>query len=133
MSENLNELLKQRAEATGVAGNRATFEFGTETFSFLDPILMSDEDKEELAELTHDVDIAEFYMGEEEYERFISTTAVIELDNGEHMEINGSSSIFFLAMREHAKSLTDEDPAGNPTRPNRSSRRAAARKRQKQR
>ncbi|MCH6197445.1 hypothetical protein MHT86_08050 [Corynebacterium mastitidis] len=133
MSENLNELLKQRAEATGVAGNRATFEFGTETFSFLDPVLMDDEEKEELAELTHDVDIAEFYMGEDEYERFVSTTATIELDNGETIEVTGSSSIFFLAFREHLKGLTDEDPAGNPTRPNRSSRRAAVRKRQKRR
>lgn len=133
MAENLNELLKQRAEATGVAGDQIPFEFGNKTFSFFDPMLLDDEAKEELAALSHDVDIAEFYMGEKQYDEFVSTTATIVLDDGTEMKVKGSSSIFMLAFREHIKGLTDIDADGNPTTSNRSSRRAAARSQRKRR
>lgn len=52
MSINLDELLAQRAEATGVEGDRVPFEFGGKTFSFLDPILMTDEQRDDMAEVT---------------------------------------------------------------------------------
>ena len=131
MSNNLNELLKQRAEATGIVGDRIPFEFGDKTFSFRDPMLLTDEDKDELSELEYDVDVAEFYMGVDEYDKFVATTAKITLDSGETMEVQGSASMFLLQFQEYMKSQRDEDPQGRPTRPNRSQRRAAGGKRQK--
>ncbi|WP_018119418.1 hypothetical protein [Corynebacterium mastitidis] len=133
MSNNLNDLLKQRAEATGVAGDRVPFEFGDKTFTFRDPMLLTDEDKDDLAGLSHDVDVAEFYMGADQYDDFIATTATIELDNGEKLEVEGSSSVFMLAFREYVKGLADVDEKGNPMTSNRSSRRAAARSQRKRR
>ena len=131
MSNNLNELLKQRAEATGIVGDRIPFEFGDKTFSFRDPMLLTDEDKDELSELEYDVDVAEFYMGVDEYDKFVATKAKITLDSGETMEVQGSASMFLLQFQEYMKSQRDEDPQGRPTRLNRSSRRAAGGKRQK--
>ena len=126
MTYDLNALLKQRAEATGVAGDRVPFEFGGKKFSFRDPLMLTDEDKEELAELTHDVDVAEFFLGEDEYEKFVTTTAKIELDGGETMEVQGSSGVFMLQFQEYQKAQQDTDGNGRPLPLNRSQRRAAA-------
>lgn len=133
MSINLNELIEQRAEATGVAGDRATFEFGGKTFSFRDPMMLSDDEKDELALLNYDADVAEWYMGEEEYDEFITTEAEFTGPDGKKFKKSGSSSFFVLALQEYVRTARDVDAEGNPMMPNRSSRRAAARKRQKRR
>lgn len=126
MTYDLNALLKQRAEATGVAGDRVPFEFGGKKFSFRDPLMLTDEDKDELVDLEYDTDIAVFYMGDDEYDKFVSTTAKIELEDGETMEVQGSSGLFMLQFREYVKSQQDVDGNGRPLPRNRSQRRAAA-------
>lgn len=133
MSINLNELIEQRAEATGVAGDRIPFEFGGKTFTFKDPLMLSDEEKDELVFLDYDADVAEWYMGAEQYEEFITTEAEFTGPNGKKFKKNGSSSFFNLVLQEHIRNARGVDEEGNPTMLNRSSRRAAARKRQKRR
>lgn len=128
MSINLDELLAQRAEATGVEGDRVPFEFGGKTFSFLDPMLMTDEQRDDMAELDHDVDVAVFYMGEDQYDEFTATKAKVGSS-----EVHGSAGVFLMAFQEYMTNAQQTDDAGRPTQSNRSSRRAAERKRRKQR
>lgn len=128
MSLNLEALIAQRAEATGVHGERVPFTFGDKTFDFRDPLLLSDEDKDELSELEWDADVAEWYMGEEQYQDFVSTTVTI---NG--VEHRGSANFFMLVFMEYQKTAQGTDESGKASRLNRSSRRAAARKQPKQR
>ena len=109
---NLDELLAQRREATGADGDRIPFDFKGETYSFLDPLLLDDEQNEELSEMEWGPDIAAFYMGEEQYEKF--------LDNG------GTANLFFLAFSQYTQESRDE-LQGKSTRGNRSSRRMARR------
>lgn len=133
MSINLNDLIEQRAEATGVAGDRVAFEFGGKTFSFKDPLMLSDEEKDELEMLSHDVDVAAWYMGDDLYDEFVTTEIEIPGADGKKMKQSGSSSLFFIAFREHMRNARGVDAEGNPMMPNRSSRRAAARKQRKRR
>lgn len=133
MSINLNELIEQRAEATGVAGDRIPFEFGGKTFSFRDPLMLSDEEKDELELLTHDVDVAAWYMGDDLYDEFVTTEIEVPGSDGKKEKQAGSSSLFFLVFREYMRTARAVDAEGNPTMPNRSSRRAAARKQRKRR
>lgn len=126
MTYDLNALLKQRAEATGVSGDRVPFEFGGKTFTFRDPMMLTDDDKDELADLEHEIDIVSFYMGDDQYEEFVGTKTKIELDNGETIEVQGSSNLFMLQFNEYLKSQQDTDNSGRPLARNRSQRRAAA-------
>lgn len=114
---NLDELLEQRAEATGSEKGRIPFTFGGEEYTFRDPISLDEVDNDELEDLAEDGDlraIAEFWMGEDEYARFAAA--------------GGSPNAFLLVVQENA-ARTTEVRGGRPTRRNRSSRRAAARKR----
>ncbi|AIT60166.1 hypothetical protein [Corynebacterium doosanense] len=122
MSINLNELLDQRAEATGAEEGRVPFEFNNDTFTFRDPIALTDDERDEINDLVEDGtidDVTEFWLGEEEYDRF--TTA------------GGTALMFQLVVQENARLTQGVDSNGRPTRPYRSSRRAAERKRRKQR
>ncbi len=121
MTINLNELLEQRAEATGAAEGRIPFDFKETTFTFRDPINLTDEERDEINDIaeTGDLDsVAEFWMGEEEYDRFI--------------DAGGTAMMFSLVVQENARLTNGVDANGRPTRPSRSSRRAAERKRRKQ-
>lgn len=133
MSINLSEIIEQRAEATGVDGDRVPFEFGGKTFTFKDPMMLSEDDKDELEMIDHDVDVVEWYMGEEQFDEFLATEVVIAMPDGRKIKKTGSTNFFFLAFAEHMKSVAAVDAEGNPTMRNRSSRRAAARKQRKQR
>ena len=133
MSINLSELLKQRAEATGVDGDRVPFQFGGKTFTFRDPLMLSDDEKDELADLDFDVDVAAWYMGDDQYDEFVATTETITLDGGESFDVTGSSSVFFTAFKQYMEDAREEDANGRPTSRNRSSRRMEARKQRKQR
>lgn len=132
MTINIEELYAQRAEATGVEGKRVAFEFAGITFSFLDPLLLTDEEKDELAELEGDADIAEWYLGEDQYDKLVNTTATVKTPSGKKVEIQGGSNVFFMAFREYQKTSIEQDEQGKFSRQNRSSRRKAARKRAKQ-
>lgn len=113
----LDKLIAQRSEARGDDGRRFTFSYKEQEWTSLDPMMLTDDEKDELDEVGElDVDIAAWYMGDEQFDRFA--------------EAGGSSSIFFLALSAFMKTQKDE-VEGKPIRPNRSSRRAAS-KRQKQ-
>lgn len=131
MAIDMNEYFAQQAEATGYEGGRIPFEWGTETFTFRDPLTLDDDEKLERDELEHEIDVAVWFMGEDEYDKLISTTATLTPKNGKPFEMKGSSSVFLRAMRQHVDNATAQDASGRPTRSNRSSRRAAARKPQK--
>lgn len=113
----LDKLIAQRAEARGDDGRSTSFMFKEREWTFRDPLMLDDDEKDELADLEHDIDIAAWYMGDDQYDEFCTA--------------GGNSSMFFLAFREHMKSQQAESE-GKPTRPNRSSRRSAS-KRSKQR
>lgn len=124
---NLTELLAQRAEATGAEEGRAPFDF-TATggkkkgeplrFTIRDNMFFSEADWDELNEVGEENDfdlLAEFWMGEKEYERF--------------REAGGTPQMILMIVQEKAKREQAVDADGRPTRSNRSQRRAAARKR----
>lgn len=129
---NLDELLEQKAEATGSKKGRVSFDFTARagehkgevrTFTIRDSTFMTDEDWDELNEITADksstiADIAEFWMGEEEADRFA--------------EAGGTPMMIVEITKAKVAAETGEDSEGRPTQSNRSSRRAAARKRRKQ-
>lgn len=110
---NLDELLKQREEATGAEKGMVPFDYQGKTFTFRDPILLDDDELDELSDLQDGPDIAEFYMGAEQYDQFL--------------EVGGTSNLFFMVFTQYMNESRDE-VGGNPTRGNRSSRRAARRR-----
>lgn len=114
----LDAILAQRAEARGDSGFTFSFKAHGQEWTAKDPMLLSDDEKDELADLQFDVDIAEFFLGADQFEKFVAA--------------GGQSSHFILALTEYQKKRTDE-VNGRPTRPNRSSRRAVAQKSSKQR
>lgn len=112
----LDALIAQRKEATGVDGDRVSFNFAGDVFTFLDPVFLDDDKVDELRDMpSYGPDICAWYMGEDEYDRFIAA--------------GGSSNLWGLVLNEHLAKARAVDPAGNPIRSNRSHRRAAARKR----
>jgi hypothetical protein len=123
----LEKLIDQRAEARGDLGYTVSFEWGGKTFTFRDPLMLDDDEKDDLAEIEHDVDVAAWYMGDDQYDDFVETVAHIPRDDGTFLDIHGSSSVFFEAFRAHMREAQAENE-GNPTRRNRSSRRAASRR-----
>lgn len=89
-------------------GDTFSFNFGGKKWVARDPQYLTDEEKEELAKLNFDSDVAAWYMGEKRYDEFL--------------ESGGESWMFLKAFTEYQKKVQDEH-GGNPTRPNRSSRR----------
>lgn len=113
----LDAILAQRAEARSDDGYTFTFTALGKEWTALDPLLLTDEQKDQLAAIKYDIDMAEFFLGADQLDQFINA--------------GGQSSFFVLALTEYQKKRTDE-AQGRPTRPNRSSRRQAAQKRSKQ-
>lgn len=109
----LDAILEQRAEARGDQGFTFTFKMHGQEWTAKDPMLLTDDEKDELSALQYDVDVAAFFMGEEQYDDFQAA--------------GGQSSHFVLALTEYQKKQTGE-VGGRPTRSNRSSRRQEARK-----
>lgn len=116
---NLDALIEKRAEATGSEKGRIPFDFKGDTYTFQDPLTLTDEDKEELAGLEWEPDIAAWYMGDDQYEKFVTS--------------GGSSTLWFLVFREYLDRNEALDPEGKATRLNRSQRRMAGRKQSKRR
>ena len=118
---NLDELIAQRKEATGVEDGRIPFQFTATdgdnvgellSFSFRDPMFLTDDEQDELDEIALGPDLCAWYMGEDEYERF--------LDAG------GSSNLWAMVFRKHSDESAEAN-GGRPTRPNRASRRRRTR------
>lgn len=115
---NLNEILAQRAEATGIVEGRVPFEFNDKTYTIRDNMTLDDDDQAELDDIVDNgtlSDVAIFWMGETEWEKF--------------EKAGGTASMVGLIAAEKARREQALDSKGNPTRPNRSQRRAAGRKR----
>ncbi|WP_151530528.1 MULTISPECIES: hypothetical protein [Corynebacterium] len=115
----LDAILAQRAEATGVEEGRIPFTFKGETFTFRDPVLLDDEDQEELEYIVDSEslsEVAEFWLGEKEWERFRAA--------------GGTAPMFRFLIEENNRREQELDAAGKSSvRMNRSQRRAAGRKR----
>lgn len=116
----LDAILAQRAEATGAEEGRVPFTFKGDTFTFRDPLTLNDEDQDELDDIAESTDarlsdIAIFWMGEDEWQRFAKA--------------GGTAVMFRYIVEEHARREENIDSAGKAGRLNRSQRRAAGRKR----
>jgi hypothetical protein len=96
----LDAIVAQHREATG--GDELTFTFGGEKFTMPHPLLADDEWKDELAEITSDVEMGLFVLGEDQYERF--------------RELGGRASFIGLLMRKAQEDFVDQDRQGRPTR-----------------
>lgn len=129
----LDLIIAQREEARAKEGATViTFDFDSvtnektegDTFSFKyrdrewfvrDPQFLTDDEKDQLSPLRYDADVAAWYMGESQYDEFESQ--------------GGESWMFLRAFTKYQKQVQDESQ-GNPTRLNRSSRRAQKRSKQ---
>ncbi|MER7014562.1 hypothetical protein ABT324_24320 [Saccharopolyspora sp. NPDC000359] len=96
----MDALLAQREEATGSPDTFA-FTFKGEQWEAKCPIMADDEWKDELRELSHDIDVAEHYLGVEQYQRFTAT--------------GGRAGVVLLAVREYMRTQQDQDGQGRPT------------------
>lgn len=115
MAIDLNALLKQRAEATGVVEGRVAFTFNDETFTFKDPLLMDDAELADVVDSDFAPDICIQYMGEEEYVRFVNA--------------GGNSMMWGLVFKQHLDDATDIDSKGKGGRSKRFVKNLAAQKR----
>lgn len=96
----LDALVAQHRDATG--GDDIAFTFGGEEFSMPHPLLAEDEWKDELSEITSDVEMGLFVLGEEQYARF--------------KELGGRASFIGLLMRKAQQEFAAQDGEGRPTR-----------------
>lgn len=105
----LDAILAQRTEATGEVDTVA-FSYAGGQWWIRHPLLADDEWKDELEDLDDNdaVGIAQHYMGEEQYDKFVAA--------------GGRSGYVVLIIREIGRELTDMTPEGRPTRPSTSSR-----------
>lgn len=97
-------------------GDTFTFKFQGKDWVVRDPQFLLDDEKDQLSPLRFDADVAAWYMGEKQYDKFV--------------EAGGESWMFLKAFTNYQKKVQDENQ-GNPTRPNRSSRRAQKRSKQR--
>lgn len=112
---NLDAILAKREESTGSKDN-FTFEFAGKTWTAKDPIVADDEWKDELGELSGDVEVAEHYLGFDQYDEFLAA--------------GGRAGYVLLAVKEFMRNAVDESEQG-PTRRSTSS--ARRRKQSKRR
>ncbi len=115
MAIDMDAVLAQREDATGVDGDKFTFSYKGVTYECVDPLMADDDWKSSLRDCVTDVDVAIHHLGEEQYEKFI--------------DAGGRSGVVVLAIREQMNTLTAES-GGRPTRPSKYS--GSTRKRSKQ-
>lgn len=115
MTIDMDALLAQREEATGIPGDSFAFTYKGNEYVCKDPLLADDEWKSGLRECVTDVDVAIHHLGEEQYERFV--------------EAGGKSGVVVLAIREQMRLLSDT-ASERPTRSSKYS--GSTRKRSKQ-
>jgi hypothetical protein len=101
-SVDLDAILAQRAEATGGEFDTVAFRFHEQTWTCKHPLLADDEWKRGLDDLEDNEDVAAYYLGAEQYERFC--------------EAGGRAGFVILVLREIGRDLTDVAPNGRPTR-----------------
>ncbi|AXQ65138.1 tail assembly chaperone [Gordonia phage Schmidt] len=111
----LGAIVEQRAEAVG--GETIEFQWKGETFTIPHPLLADDDFKDGLLEVETDMELAEYYLGEEQFDRF--------------RELGGRSGYIGIMLAQIQRDAMAEDEDGNPTQSRRSSGRGP--KRQKRR
>lgn len=105
----MDAILAQRAEVTGSADTFA-FTFKGKEWNCQDPITASDEWKDGLYDLDTDVEVAEYYLGEDQYAQFV--------------EAGGRAGYVILAINQYMQRMRSENDNGRPTRrPNSSAKR----------
>lgn len=100
-SVDLDAILAQRAEATGGEIDTVAFTFAGQTWTCKHPLLADDEWKRGLDDLEGNDEVAAYYLGTEQYERFI--------------DAGGRSGFVILVLREIGREMTDVAPGGRPT------------------
>lgn len=111
----MDAILAQREEATGAADTFA-FTFKSQRWTAKHPLLADDEWNEQLQELQGNVEVAEHYMGADQYEQFT--------------EAGGYAGVVIFAVREEARRMANETTDGRPTRSSNSSERTRRRSKQ---
>lgn len=111
----LTEIVDQRREAIG--SDRVEFTYGGETFSIVHPLFADDDFKDGLADVETDVDMAVYYLGDEQYERFA--------------ELGGRSGFIGMLLAKVQADAVEADKDGNPTRSRQFSNRAQRRQKQR--
>jgi hypothetical protein len=101
----MDAILAQREEATGSADTFG-FTFKGQRWTAKHPLLADDEWNETLQDLEDTVEVAEHYMGADQYAKFT--------------EAGGYAGIVIFAVREEGKRMAAEVD-GRPTRSSRSS------------
>lgn len=97
---NLDAIVEQRTEAVG--GTDVEFQWAGETFKIPHPLFVDDDFKEGLADVVTDVDMAVYYLGADEYERF--------------RDLGGKSSFIALLLAKVQEDTQAALADGRPTR-----------------
>ena len=97
----MDAILAQREEATGSPDSFA-FTFRDREWTCTDPITAADDWKEALDELQGDVEVAEHYLGDDQYAAFV--------------EAGGRAGYVLLAIAQYMKQVRAENDEGRPTR-----------------
>lgn len=105
-SIDMDAILAQREEATGSSDHFA-FTFKGKDWSCTDPVTGSDEWKDGLYDLETDVDVAEYYLGAEQYAKFV--------------DAGGRAGYVILAVNQYMQKMRSETADGRPTRRSNSS------------
>lgn len=101
MDIDLDAILAKREEVTG-SKDTFSFTFAGKKWTAKDPIVADDEWKEDLADCEGDIEVAEHYMGEDQYTAFV--------------EAGGRAGLVLLAIGEFMKSQRDALSEERPTR-----------------
>ncbi|QWF78701.1 hypothetical protein [Amycolatopsis sp. CA-230715] len=97
----IDAILAQREEATGSA-DTFSFTFKAKHWTCKDPITAEDDWKDGLLDLETDVEVAEHYLGEDQYSLFV--------------DAGGRAGYVILAINQHMQKMRQETEDGRPTR-----------------
>ncbi len=97
----MDAILAQREEATGSA-DHFTFTFKAQEWSCTDPITAEDDWKDGLLDMQTDVEVAEYYLGEDQYATFVAA--------------GGRAGYVILAINQYMQKMKQDNEDGRPTR-----------------
>lgn len=97
----MDAILAQREEATGSA-DTFSFTFKQQEWTCKDPITADDDWKDGLLDQQTDVEVAEYYLGEDQYAKFL--------------EAGGRAGYVILAINQYMQKMKQDNEEGRPTR-----------------
>ncbi len=97
----MDAILAQREEATGSADS-FKFTFKGKDWVCMDPITADDDWKDGLLDLDTDVEVAEYYLGSDQYKTFVKE--------------GGRAGYVILAINSYMQKMRQEQEDGRPTR-----------------